>query len=707
MQKEYNDLLASNDVLKQRLETKFKLLKYDNSLEKMFERIEQEYESNVSKISITSSTIETKNLKLVKEMGDKVKHFDEEKKMFENKISKMKKVLAQQVKDFDDPRYDDEDDDDGDSQGDDDQDDDNEHTESENDGDDFLHPKLSTFDEEERHDEKQDEEEEGVNIEEEKLDEDMTNEEEEVDELYNDVNINLEGRDTEMTDASLTNEDTHVIMTVVTPEAQQQSSFISSGFISNMLNPNPDTSIDFILNLNTKSTSLVDDPVSKNIEMPPSSVTTLPPPPIPFIQPQQQTPVPPPAIVVSTSLQNLPTFGSLFKFEDRVKALKDDFSIFKQTNLFAKTLSSIPGIVDMYLANKMNEAVKTAVQLQSDRLKDEAQAENEDFINKLDENIKKIIKEQVKVRVKEQVTKILPRIEKLVNEQLESEVLTRSSNEAKTSHVVAANLTLRWIKPGAKRSRAGKELKSTSEPKEKTSKSTGKSIEGSKSHQKSTGKSAQAEEPIHTADDLEEPAPHEFDTGFTEYQPVEETSQLPDCNLARNNNSHDSFNELMDTPLDFSGFVMNRLKVDTLTQELLADPTFELMKGSHLYWITVRRNYDKLYTFKEGDYKRLGFQDIEDMLILLTQGKLTNLTIEERLALNVSLRMFTRTIVIQRRVEDVQLGVESYQKKLNLIRPDTDGTLNDVWIALEDILKKIRMKYLPQKYWRNVDKERA
>ncbi|GKC03821.1 hypothetical protein Tco_0995431, partial [Tanacetum coccineum] len=102
VQKEYNDLLASNDVLKQRLERKFKFLKHDNSLEKMFEMIEQEYESNILKISITSSTIETKNLEFVKEMEDKVKRFGDEKKVFENKISKMEKVLAQRVKDFDD-----------------------------------------------------------------------------------------------------------------------------------------------------------------------------------------------------------------------------------------------------------------------------------------------------------------------------------------------------------------------------------------------------------------------------------------------------------------------------------------------------------------------------------------------------------------------------------------------------------------------------
>ncbi|GKF15156.1 hypothetical protein Tco_0056618 [Tanacetum coccineum] len=57
----------------------------------------------------------------------------------------------------------------------------------------------------------------------------------------------------------------------------------------------------------------------------------------------------------------------------------------------------------------------------------------------------------------------------------------------------------------------------------------------------------------------------------------------------------------------------------------------------HLDWITVRRNDYKLYTFKEGDYNRLRLQDIEDMLLLLVQGKLSNLNVEERLALGVSL----------------------------------------------------------------------
>nr|GEW28937.1 hypothetical protein [Tanacetum cinerariifolium] len=127
----------------------------------------------------------------------------------------------------------------------------------------------------------------------------------------------------------------------------------------------------------------------------------------------------------------------------------------------------------------------------------------------------------------------------------------------------------------------------------------------------------------------------------------------------------------------------------------------------HLNWITVRRDDDKLYKFKEGDFKRLRIEDIEDMLLLFVKGKLTNLTVEERFAFNVSLRMFTRSIVIQRCVEDLQLGVESYQKKLNLTRPDTDGTLIDVRTALDDRLKGILMKYLPKSIWRKSDKDRA
>nr|GEW38572.1 hypothetical protein [Tanacetum cinerariifolium] len=89
--------------------------------------------------------------------------------------------------------------------------------------------------------------------------------------------------------------------------------------------------------------------------------------------------------------------------------------------------------------------------------------------------------------------------------------------------------------------------------------------------------------------------------------------------------------------------------------------------------------------------------------------KLTNLTIDECYNLNLAVRIFTRQIVIQRWVEDLQLGVKSHQKKLNLTKPDTfsDGTLNDVRTTLHDIAKEIRMEYLPKRKWSGLDKRRA
>ncbi|GKC49628.1 hypothetical protein Tco_1072373 [Tanacetum coccineum] len=256
----------------------------------------------------------------------------------------------------------------------------------------------------------------------------------------------------------------------------------------------------------------------------------------------------------------------------------------------------------------------------------------------------------------------------------------------------------------------------------------------------------------------------------------------------------ESFNKLMDTPLDFSVFVMNQLKVDTLTPELLAGPTFKLMKGSckslqyphdlrkplplipnsrgrrvipfdhfinnditylsggvssrtyttsvtktkaadcgHIKWIEdlvpntmwsqVPVSYDK-HALWESHTR--GENDNNSMDLLLTGNLLEMSTLNAESLLSV---------VIQRHVEDLQLGVKSYQKKLNLTKPDTyrsdlkqreaytaysnprgfiyqnkdkknrlmridephkfsDGTLNDVRTALDDRLKGIRMKYL-------------
>ncbi|GJU45079.1 hypothetical protein Tco_1202345, partial [Tanacetum coccineum] len=91
----------------------------------------------------------------------------------------------------------------------------------------------------------------------------------------------------------------------------------------------------------------------------------------------------------------------------------------------------------------------------------------------------------------------------------------------------------------------------------------------------------------------------------------------------------------------------------------------------HLEEIEVRRSDQQLYKFMEGNFLRLYLNDIEDMLILVVQNRLFNFKGEDIVHLAAALRMFTRRVVIHKRVEDLQLGVESYQKKLNISRPLT------------------------------------
>nr|GEZ24200.1 hypothetical protein [Tanacetum cinerariifolium] len=457
-------------------------------------------------------------------------------------------------------------------------------------GKEFIHPRLSIYDEEETRDEEsfdhipktpKNTDDEGNGKENLGLNvgrEEGQDEEDDEDELYRDVNINLEGRGAPTSVAPLPlSAPTLTPLTIATTTIVQQA---------------------------------------------PTPLTTAP----------------------STLLQNLPNFGSLFGFDHRIKTLEDNF--FDQ-------------------GSHSN---------QPDRLRDEAQVDNEVFLKNLDENIQKIIKEQVKEQVKVQVFKILSRIEQTVNEQLKAEVLTRSSNSSKTSYSVAADLSEMKLKKiliekmegnksihrsneqrnlikalveayesdkiildtygdtvtlkrrrdddadkdeeppagsdrGSKRRREGNEPESASTPKEKATRSAGKSTQGSKSQQTSASESATTEEPMQTTHEMEEPSHLEFETGADD-QPIAEHSQHPEwfsqqkkpltsdrdwnktlpathgssqpwiSKLAKQTDSRSSFNELMDTPVHFSSFLMNRLKVDTLTPELLAGPTYKLMKGS-------------------------------------------------------------------------------------------------------------------------------
>ncbi|GJT19559.1 hypothetical protein Tco_0878265 [Tanacetum coccineum] len=450
----------------------------------------------------------------------------------------------------------------------------------------------------------------------------------------------------------------------------------------------------------------------------------------------------------------------------------------------------------------MQEAVDVAVQLKYDRIREESNTANQQFLDSIDEGMKKIIKEQVK----KEVSKITPKIEKSgqfkqLNKALVDaydsrknyvRYIWRSGHNKKTSRGADDDPRTSAGTDRGQKKKLRKKNPFYQCSSETTTDDLGKTyyLQVSKTHKQSAShlpRPKRSTFPDWFQQPTRLPSP---DHAWNKSVPaVHESVQPWLSNLAQRQAPRESFDELTDNTFDFSAFVMNRLNVQTLTPELLAGPTFELMKGTckslteleyfckevykattekldwinpegrqyphdlrqplplrayqmdrrlsaqlnvesndsqirqirplgnltlgqkaktvlcicaskkganhgrellkrwiiavtkveivewqnykHLDWITVRRDDDVLYKFKEGDFHRLRIQDIEDMLLLLVQGKVTNLNVEERIAFNVSLRMFTRSVVIQRRVEDLQLGVESYQKKLNLTKPDT------------------------------------
>nr|GEV92945.1 hypothetical protein [Tanacetum cinerariifolium] len=623
--------------------------------------------------------------------------------------------------------------------------------------------------------------------------------EEEEDELYRDVKIN-QGRGIQET---LEVKDSHVTLTPVNPDGQQQSSSVSSQFVTSMLNPILDVGMVSIF----ETTSQMDVQTPTFVTPLPMTAPTMTPSTIATITTTSQALILP-TTASSTMIQDLPNFGSLFGFDNRLRTLEASFSEFMQMNQFTGA---------------------------SDRLRDKAQRENNEFLKIVDENIQKIIKEHVKEQVKDDeeesedddqeydeeydeetrdeesfdpisktpensddegnVSAILGIIQRYMDQQMNEAVKKiikeQVKEQVKTSYAVAADLSEMELKKiliekmeGNKDDEIMMLIRIKNPPLDQTGGRRDAEKERSLSqleyHLKEVFKA--------TTDQLDWVIPKGQQYPHNLLKPLQ---------LIPNNRGRRviPFEHFINNDLEYLRRGASSCKYTTsITKTKAADyghikwiedlvPRTMWIKepicyDKHALWgvshwgrkrwqfygFAVNRESahdvddDKLYKFKEGDFKRLRIQDIEDMLLLLVQGKLTNLTVEERFAFNVSLRMFTRSIVIQRRVEDLQLGVKSYQKKLNLTKPDSyrsdlkckeaytaysnprgfiyqnkedheelravcwrkavqrrlqdatkdnmiyrmlllsfksDGTLTDVRTALDDRLKGIRMQYLP------------
>nr|GEY11278.1 hypothetical protein [Tanacetum cinerariifolium] len=552
--------------------------------------------------------------------------------------------------------------------------------------------------------------------------EEWLNKEEEADELYRDVDIN-QGRGLQL---SQDIKDSHVTLTLVKLDGVESIFATASSSVAPLPTPTPTMTPSIIATITT------------------ASQATIPPTPIP-----------------REVLQNLPTFDSVFRFDERLKSLEASFSEYRQTNPFAKVvfnISSVNAQLEAKVLTRSSHSSRTSYVVAADLSEMELKKiliekmEGNKSIQRSDEQ-RNLYKALIEAYEADKI--ILDTYEEIVT------LKRRRNDESDKDEGPSAGSDR-----GSKRRKEGKEPESTSAPLQTATRSAGRSTTGSKSQQASTSAENQpiVQSSQHPEWFSQPKKPPTSDRDWNKTLPaVQGSTQTWISELAKQADSRSSFNELLDTPLEFSNFIMNRLKVDTLTPELLARPTYELMKGSckslteleyhleepfplipdnrgrrvipfahfinndleylrggvshwgqkrqqfygfainressldvyskrriiavtnlkimewhnykHLDWITVRRDDEKIYKFKEGDFKS------EEKRILPIQTK-----------------------------EDS--SIKNKDKKNRLMRIDelykfSDGMLNDIRNALDDRMKRIRMQYLPQTIWRKGDKDRA
>nr|GEX43434.1 hypothetical protein [Tanacetum cinerariifolium] len=309
---------------------------------------------------------------------------------------------------------------------------------------------------------------------------------------------------------------------------------------------------------------------------------------------------------------------------------------------------------------KIISTINKAIQAYNFDCREEAQAKKKEYIEVVNSMLRTIINKEVNA----QLPQIHPQmisdvatlvIKKNVTKLLETVVLTWSSSQPQSSKDQDSSA---GSDRGTKTRKSSKDAESSRDSRSKEKKSSSTSKDASQTRHKSSGKSAHAEETSQNVEDSSKQQDQEFING-------------------------DNDEQLADNEVTKADWLKIMKKYDY----------------GHLEEIEVRRDDQQLYTFKEGDFKILRLQDIEDMLLLLVQQRLTNLTIDER----------NKTAYTSYSDPHEIIYVDQNRRK-RLMRTDklhkfSDGTLNDVWSALHDIAAVIRMEYLRMRTWSYLDKK--
>ncbi|GJR92855.1 hypothetical protein Tco_0265029 [Tanacetum coccineum] len=374
-------------------------------------------------------------------------------------------------------------------------------------------------------------------------------------------------------------------------------------------------------------------------------------------------------------------------------------------------------MVDDLLSTRIGYATRTALESYTKDFEKKAQEERKLYIDVVEKSVKDIIKDEVKslppyILPKEVSDFAIPVIQSTINESLENIILDKikrgkSYKTAPEHKELYKGLVKSYNLDKDLFSSYGNvySLKRDHDDKDKDEDpfagSDRGSSKGTKSQPKSSGKSVQAEEPMFETADTEMP---QDQGGDIEDQPNVEATPMDDWFKKPSKPltpDRPAFNLLKGTCKSFVELEYHfeecykgvTDQLDWNNPEGHEHP-FDLSKPLPLidaqgrqvvpgdYFFNNNLEYlkggssSRKYTTSTTKTKAAKYDNIEGIKDIVLElwspvKKLSNLEQDVIFDLNVALRMFTRRIVILKRVEDLQLGVESYQKKLNITKPET------------------------------------
>ncbi|GJU02393.1 hypothetical protein Tco_1112731 [Tanacetum coccineum] len=436
--------------------------------------------------------------------------------------------------------------------------------------------------------------------------------------------VHKEGVDAEIIDAQQGNEnleitleqvveDAHVTISTVAKETEVPvtSSSRSSNLASKFLNfadiPHTDAKIISPMDIHvhhevpsTQTPTLLTLLVTVITESSPVYTITIPQSLPSFTPPPQlSTPIPPPTTKATNPLSKLPDFASVFQFNNRVLALEKEVPDLKQDELLK---TQVTALVDEHLDARLG-------------------ATRDEFMTFLSAFITAKFTKQVKTQLPQVLPKEVsnfppPVIQKMVEESLKESILAKESSQPQSTYEAAAILTEFELKkilidkmdkrqlyltatehrecPSAGSDRVLKKRKTSkdAEPTKglKTKESKSGSSKGLKSQPKSSRKSVQSEELEFEVADSDIPQDQEGNMGKDDEEPMEEVASKPSTDK-----SLKSFDELMITPINFSAYIMNGLKIKNLTQETLLGPAFRLLKGTRTNYAELEYDFEECY----------------------------------------------------------------------------------------------------------------